>query len=267
MREPFSDVLVGALVNMTGRLLDVVPRLSALGLLVGLGAAGAWAVAGLTEAALRAVRFDQAAVRWGLWRLLQAGGVRRYPAEAAGETLGVVTFVFAALLALDAVEMPGVGPLAAAILAFLPRGVGGILVGVLGVLLGRVCEFGVRLAWARGGWRAADLAATVARWGARAGAAGCALAAMGVPPIALLIAPAVPLGVICLGASLGLAQGAHAVAWRAANRWLRTLSPPGEPVSSPGPAQLEGADPAAGDLREPAGVRPEAFPPFNPARD
>jgi hypothetical protein len=164
MREPFADVLVGALVNMTGRVMEVVPRLCALGLLVGLGAAGAWAVAGLAQAALRAARFDRAAVRWGLWRVLQAGGVRRYPAEAAGRLLGAGIFVLVALLALDAVEMPGAGPLAAASLSFLPRAVGGILVGVLGVLVGRACEFGVRLAWARGGWRSADLAATAARW-------------------------------------------------------------------------------------------------------
>src|SRR3989304_2225103 len=55
--EPFSDVLVGSLANMTGRLLEVVPRLLAFGVFVGLGALGAWAVAGLAQTLLRAAGF------------------------------------------------------------------------------------------------------------------------------------------------------------------------------------------------------------------
>ncbi len=267
MREPFDDVLVGALVNMTGRLMDVVPRLSALGLLVGLGAAGAWAVAGLAQAALRAARFDRAAVRWGLWRLLQAGGVRRYPAEAAGGVLGAGIFAVVALLALDAVEMPGAGPLAAAALAFLPRAMGGILVGVLGIFLARACEFGVRLAWARGGWPSADLAAGAARWAARGGAAGCALAAMGVPPVVLLLVAAAPLAAAALGAALGLAQAVHPPARRAASRWLEKVAPPGQRIPMRAPAQAGRAVAEAGEVPDPVPAGVETLARFTPSRD
>jgi hypothetical protein len=267
MRESFADVLVGALANMTGRLLDVVPRLCALGLLMGLGGAGAWAVAGLAQAALRAARFDRAAVRWGLWRLLQTGGVRRYPSETAGGVLGVGIFALIALLALDAVEMPGAGPLAAATLAFLPRAIGGILVGVLGIFVGRACEFGVRLAWARGGRRSTELAAAVARWAVRAGAVGCALAALGIPPLFLLLAAAVPLAAAALGAALGLAQAVHAPARRAASRWLDSFAPPGEGIPVRAPAPAGRPVPEAADVPDPIAAGVEAFARFTPSRD
>ena len=106
MRAPLADALVRALVNVKGRLLEVLPRLSALGLFVGPGAVAAWAVAGLAQAALRAADPDRAAIRWGLWRNLLAGGIRRSPAGVLAGALGAVTSALAALLALDAVGTP-----------------------------------------------------------------------------------------------------------------------------------------------------------------
>src|SRR5574341_177051 len=109
MREPFSDVLVGSLANMTGRLLEMVPRLAAFGVFVGLGALWAWTMTGIIQALLRAAQFDRAAIRWGLWRLLQMGGIRRAPSAVLAGVVGAAIFGLAALLALDAVEAPGAG--------------------------------------------------------------------------------------------------------------------------------------------------------------
>src|SRR5574341_618632 len=156
MREPFSDVLVGSLANMTGRLLEMVPRLAAFGVFVGLGALWAWTMTGIIQALLRAAQFDRAAIRWGLWRLLQMGGIRRAPS------------------------------------AVLAGGLGACLLIVLGVLAGRLAEFAARLIWARRAWKNPDLAGVAARWGGRAAGAGFALALLGAPPMALWVAVAVP---------------------------------------------------------------------------
>lgn len=238
MRESFDDILVGALVNVTARLADVAPKLSALGLFVGLGAMAAWAVAGVAHAALRAAGFDRAADRSGLRRVIQAGGIRRSPAEALAGALGAAIFALAALLALDAVEVPGATSVTGMILGFLPLVLGGALLIILGFLGSRLAAFGARVAWARCGSSRADLAGQVAAWIVGAVACGLALALVGVPPLALLIALAIPLGVIFLGATLGIAQVARDLAQRAAARWVRAPSPPAQ-VTSPQPAHPE----------------------------
>ena len=259
MREPFSDVLVGSLANMTGRLLEVVPRLLAFGVFVGLGALGAWAVAGLAQTLLRAADFDRASIRWGLWRLLQIGGIRRRPSAVLAGVLGGATFGMAALLALDAVEAPGAGSATGVILGFLPRGLGGCLLIALGVLAGRMGEIAARLLWAGQGWKNPDLAGVAARWGGRAAGAGLALALVGVPPMALLAAVAVPGGAVLLGFTFGIARAAHAVAHRAATRWAHSLAPS---AAAPGPAGADEArQPAAPAANgpEPVGGRVEFF--------
>ncbi len=251
MREPFADVLVGAMVNVTGRLLDVLPRLAALGLFVGFGALGAWAVSGMAQALLRAGNFDRVALRWGLWRALQAGGIRRSPSDVVGGLLGAATFALAALLALDAVETPGTGSITSAILGFLPRGLAGMLLAVLGGFAGRICEFGVRLVWARLAWKNPDLAGRGTRWAAWAVALGFALAVLGVPPVAMLAAAALPFAGMGLGATLGLAQVARVVARRAASRWVRSLSPSARLGLRSAPVHTAGDE-----LREASSLRP-----------
>ncbi len=251
MREPFADVLVGALVNITSRVLEVAPKLTTFGLLVGCGALGAWALTGLAQAALRAADFDRAAIRWGLWRLLQAGGIQRSPSAVVGGTFGAAFFAGAALLALDGVEVPGAGSVTSMLLGFLPRGLGSILVMVLGVLAGRVGEVGVRLIWARRGWTHGELAARGARWGVRAVAAGIALVAMGVPLVAIFVAASVPLAGVLLGATLGIAQVARSVAHQVAARWVHTLSPTPHVRQRSGPVHA-----TTTGISEESGLRP-----------
>ena len=267
MREPFGDVLVGAMVNVTGRLLEVLPRLTALGLFVGLGALGAWAVAGMAQALLRAANFDRAAIRWGVWRTLQAGGIRRSPSDLVGGVLGAATFTLAALLALDAVETPGAGSITGAILGFLPRGVAGMLLVVLGVLAGRVCEFGVRLVWGRLAWKNPDRAGKGTRWAVGAVAWGFALTVMGVPLLAVLVAAAFPLAGICLRATFGIAQVAHALTRRAASRWLRSFSAPWEVREERASACSEAPAAPAADAPEPAGAGLKALARFRSSLD
>ena len=254
MREPFADVLVGALVNITSRVLEVAPKLTTFGLLVGCGALGAWALAGLAQAVLRAADFDRAAIRWGLWRLLQAGGIQRSPSAAVGGALGAAFFALAALLALDGVEVPGAGSVTSMLLKFLPQGLGGILVMVLGVLAGRVGEFGVRLIWARRGWTHGELAARGARWGVRTLAAGIALVAVGVPLVALFLAAAVPLAGVSLGAALGIAQVARSVAHDAATRWLRSLPATAHMPQRSGPVHA-----STGESHQDTGLRTDSL--------
>lgn len=267
MRETFSDVLVGTIVNMTGRLMDVVPKLAAMGLLVGLGALGAWAVTGIARAALRAAGFDRAAVRWGLWALLLRGGVRRRPSEVLAGALGGATFAFAGLVVLDAVEFPGAGSVTSVILGLLPRALGAAVVTILGFLGGRLGAFGVRLIWARWGWDHADLASGTAAWTVRVVAAGFALAVLGVPPIVILIAPAVPVGLTLLGATLGAAQVARTLGQRAARRWLQSLLLSGRAASPRMPDRAEEPEPAVAGLPRSEGIGVKGFPRFRPSED
>lgn len=267
MREPFSDVLVGSLANMTGRLLEVVPRLAAFGVFVGLGALWAWALAGIVQALLRAAQFDRAAIRWGLWRLLQMGGIRRSPSAVLAGVVGAAIFGLAALLALDAVEAPGAGSVTGIVLGFLPRGLGACLLIILGVLAGRLGEFAARLIWARRAWKNPDLAGVAARWGVRAAGAGFALALVGAPPMALLVAVAVPGSGVLLGFTLGIAQAARAVAHRAAIRWVRSLAPGAAASQATIDEHPEGEPVAAANGPEPLGGRLQAFAHFRASKD
>ncbi len=66
----------------------------------------------------------------------------------------------------------------------------------------------------------------------------------GVLPVALPLAPTGPLAVIRLGATLGVAQVARALARRAAARRVQTLSPAPE-VAGPARSESPGAKEAA----------------------
>ncbi len=160
--------------------------------------------------------------RWALGPTLRAGSLRRSPAGALAGVFGAAIFALAALLALGVAGVPGVGSVTGLILGALPRVPVAALVMILGCLGCRLGAFGARRLWTRCGWGRPHLAGKTTAWLVKVTASGLALAVLDVPRVALLIAPGVPLGMISLGAALGIGQVAGGLARCAAGRWLRS---------------------------------------------
>jgi len=232
MQQEWSDIVVDALRDVARRILFVTPRLLAALTLILL----AWIVAALvrrvTIRVLTAANLDVRWARWGLGGVLGRGGHRLSPTELLGRLAYWAVLFVGLLTAVQALEVPGTGSAAAALLVFLPHVIVAALVVVSGWVLAQFLAQAVLIAAVNAQVAGASLLAAVSRWLVLGVAAAVALTELGVAREMVLIVFGIAFGGAVFALSLAFGLGARDLARQALESYLgRAREDQKEPVS------------------------------------
>src|SRR5215470_2236656 len=232
MQQEWSEIVVDALRDVARRILFVTPRLLAALTLILL----AWIVAALvrrvTIRVLTAANLDVRCARWGLGGVLGRGGHRLSPTELLGRLAYWAVLFVGLLTAVQALEVPGTGSAAAALLVFLPHVIVAALVVVSGWVLAQFLAQAVLIAAVNAQVAGASLLAAMSRWLVLSVAAAVALTELGVAREMVLIVFGIAFGGAVFALSLAFGLGARDLARQALESYLgRAREDQKEPVS------------------------------------
>jgi len=221
MANMWSDLVWGALRDLSARILLVLPGILALITLAAVGLAVAWILARVARRLGEAVAFDRRAETWGLIAALERAGVRRPPSQALGVVVFWSIFILFLTVAIDALAIPGTGRVTDFVFSWVPRLLGAALILLIGWLVGNFVGEGVLIAAVNARVPEARLLARAIRWGVLLFATATAVTHLGIGKEMVLVAFGITFGGLIFALALAFGLGGRALARQILERYLR----------------------------------------------
>lgn len=214
------EVFRQTLEDFATRLGEFLPLFFAAVLIIVLGWMIASVLRRLAAWVLQLCRFDQAADKAGITKMLERGEVRQRPSELASFLVFSLVLLIFIVFAMNVVGLPGVQDILSAVLLYIPQVVAAIIVLILGFYFANFLEAVVRATCANAGIAHAE---GVARGGKYATVAFVSLGVveiLGIASEVVSVAFILFFGAVCLALALAFGLGGKEVAQKYLKRWL-----------------------------------------------
>jgi hypothetical protein len=212
MQEFVDTALLEPLKTLGKNALALLPNVLAMGILLSVGLAAAWAAGHLVERVLRVVGLDRLCDRLGVNAALLRGGVKTDPSRLAGRAAYWVLLLFAASAALSVLNVKPINQFAQSLLAYVPRLLTASLILLTGYLLSNFVSQAALIGAVNAGFPPARLLAACSRWGVQAVAVAMALEQLGVAETVVVVGFGIVLGGVVLAAAMAFGLGARDLA-------------------------------------------------------
>jgi hypothetical protein len=212
MREFWETALLGPLESLGRKMLALLPNVLAMGIILTVGLASAWAAGHLIERVLRVVGLDRFCDRLGVNAALARGGVKTDPPRLVGRAAYWTVALFAIVAALGALNLQPINQFAQSFLAYLPHFFAAALILGAGYLLSNFVSQAVLITAVNAGLPPARLLAACSRWGVQVIAAAMALEQLGIAETVVVVGFGIVLGGIVLAAAIAFGLGAKDLA-------------------------------------------------------
>ncbi len=220
MPETWTGILTTSFWEVMNRLAALAPRLLATATLILVG----WAVAALARRLslriLRAAEMDSRCARVGLTAALNRAGIRQTPTVLIGRLVFWVLFLVAALMGVEALELPATAGLVTVVLYFLPNAIVAGLIMVIGWLLANFLAQTTLIAAVNAQVAGAPIIAAATRWLVLVFAGAAALTQLGIAREMVLLAFGIAFGGTTLALALAFGLGGRDLAREILETWL-----------------------------------------------
>jgi mechanosensitive ion channel-like protein len=222
MREGWTDITLTAFREVAQRLATLAPRvLAALTLIL-----AGWAVAAIARRVglrlLRAVDLDGRCARWGITPALVRTGVRVAPSALLASLAFWILFWIAALMAIEALEVPATTGLVAAVVRWVPNLLVAVLVLGIGWIVAHFLGQAVLIFAVNAQLVGGRVLAGAARWLVFVFAGSVALTQLDIAREMVLLAFGIAFGGTVLALALAFGLGGRDIARQAIEAWLGT---------------------------------------------
>jgi len=222
MRQGWSDITLTAFREVAQRLATLAPRvLAALTLIL-----AGWVVAAIARRIglrlLRAVDLDGRCARWGITAALVRTGVRVAPSALLASLAFWILFWIAALMAIEALEVPATAGLVAAVVRWVPNLLVALLVLAAGWIVAHFLGQAVLIFAVNAQLVGGRVLAGAARWLVFVFAGGVALTQLDIAREMVLLAFGIAFGGTVLALALAFGLGGRDIARQALEAWLGT---------------------------------------------
>jgi len=221
MHDSWFDILVRSFRDVALRLAGYAPRVLAVLTLVLAGWIVAAVVRVLAIRILRSADFDGRAQRWGMTATLARTGLRRTPAELAGQLVFWLIFLVALLMAIEALDVPAAAGLAPVVIRFLPNLLIAMFVMVIGWLLANFLAQALLIFIVNAQLTGGPVLAGALRWLVILFAGGVALTQLGIAREMILLVFGILFGGTTLALAVAFGLGGRHIARRTLEGWLR----------------------------------------------
>jgi hypothetical protein len=212
MNDVWGEAMVEAFRDMMKRIALFLPKLLALLSFILLGIIVAWAIKGVLQRLLKAVRVDALSERWGLQAALARAGFKQPFSHVMGRLAFWTVFVIFVFMGVDALDLPATAGLMGQLLGFLPSAVAAGLLLLVGVLLGNFFAEATLIATVNAQIQEARLIANLVRWGIFLFTAAMVLTQLGIATEIVVAAFSILFGGVVLAVSIAVGLGGRNIA-------------------------------------------------------
>jgi Conserved TM helix len=244
----WGEALVASASTALALFFGAIPRVIGFLVILIIGWIVASALAGAVAALLRAVRFNDLAVRSGFGGFVQRMGVRRDPAGVLADVAKWFVRLIVLVVAFDALGLPAVSRVLQQLLLWLPNLVVALVILVVAGLAANALHGLVRGATAEAGLGSPGLLANVARAAVWGFAIAVAVNQLGVAQTLVNTLFTAIVGALALALGLAFGLGGRDTAAQIVAGWYRR----GRPAA---PGMARAAEAAAGRGQPPGGGR------------
>lgn len=212
MWEFWETALLGPLLRLGARVIDLLPNLLAMLIILSLGWALARGTGLVIERLLRIIGLDRLSNRLGATTALLRGGVKADPSHLIGRSMYWIVLAFAVISALTALNVQPINQFAHSLLAYIPYLFTAAMIVIAGYLLSNFVGQAVLITAVNAGLPPARTVAALSRWGVQLVAAAMALEQLGIAQNIVVVGFGITLGGVVLSAAIAFGLGAKDLA-------------------------------------------------------
>ncbi|MBI2369303.1 MAG: hypothetical protein HYV08_03540 [Deltaproteobacteria bacterium] len=225
MSELWKETMLEALRTASQKLAHFLPNLLAMLSLLLLGLVAGLVLRGIVRRVLRGLRFDQLCERWGFGQSLLLTGMRRPASDLVGILTSWGVFLFFAMVALEALELPGTKSLIPLVIGFLPQTLAAFVILVAGIFLANFLGQAALIAAVNAQIPTARLAAQGVRWTIILFTLAMVLTQLGIGHSLILAAFSITFGGLILALAIAFGLGGRDLAREMIERHLKKDQP------------------------------------------
>ncbi len=207
MKDIWEQALLAPVQLLGQQVLAILPNVFAMGILLLVGLATAWASGHFVERLLRVIGLDRLCDRLGIAAALLRGGVKADPSQLVGHTTYWLIVIFASMASLGALNVTPINQAAHSLLAYVPHLVTAAVIGIVGYLVSNFVSQAVLIAAVNAGLPPARWIAAGTRYGIQLLAGAMALEQLGIAQHIVVVGFGITWGGLVLAAALALGLG------------------------------------------------------------
>jgi mechanosensitive ion channel-like protein len=212
MNDIWERAILAPVQLLGQQILAILPNVFAMGILLLVGLATAWASSHFVERVLRVIGLDRLCDRLGIAAALLRGGIKTDPSRLIGRTTYWLIVTFASMASLGALNVAPINQAAHSLLAYVPHLVTATVIGIAGYLVSNFVSQAVLIAAVNAGLPPARWIAAGTRWGIQVLAVAMALEQLGIAQHIVVVGFGITWGGLVLAAALALGLGGKELA-------------------------------------------------------